>query len=343
MNKNIEKITKNACENKLIIFIFVVTGVFLGVFFTHFEFDLNVEIKNWVDTATYFNNVLSPCYLLISVYLIYKTWKSNEKEFKELRDQNKEFKEKDELKDLYQSTLPLLQSAIEQFKNNTGKIYVCSVNHLINKQNSIAVYDVDLGKMKEGCDRFITYQYDKSYENKCNIDLPIEFFQKCSLLKNNTMESDLMSRVEPYIERCQLDFFEFCKKRFGNFREDFKTCDHILYQSETINYAIDLADLLVKLTDAFPDDSNYKKQLHQYLYHTVGRYTWYTILTIVHQSYHSGPDIFRDHHDKMLEGVAKIIITQEHKALYNCLIPLKQNDYLRDKFRELRTQLGLPG
>jgi len=45
------------------------------IFYLRFDFKFEAPMKSWVDTATYFNNLLSPIFLLITILLLYLTWK----------------------------------------------------------------------------------------------------------------------------------------------------------------------------------------------------------------------------------------------------------------------------
>ncbi|WP_335991100.1 hypothetical protein [Pseudoalteromonas sp. CH_XMU1449-3] len=44
-------------------------------FYLRFDFHFDAPLKNWIDTATYFNNLLSPIFLFITIFLLYLTWK----------------------------------------------------------------------------------------------------------------------------------------------------------------------------------------------------------------------------------------------------------------------------
>jgi len=63
----------------LIIVIFSLTLVIVGIFFDRFNFNLNTPLKNWVDTAVYINNILSPILLSATVLLLYWTWKDTKR------------------------------------------------------------------------------------------------------------------------------------------------------------------------------------------------------------------------------------------------------------------------
>jgi len=72
-----KKIKKFPSEHGLhsVIFAVIASSVFIYEFFDHFQFNLRTPIKNWVDTATYFNNILSPILFFASILLLYRTWK----------------------------------------------------------------------------------------------------------------------------------------------------------------------------------------------------------------------------------------------------------------------------
>jgi len=48
-------------------------------FFRRFSFNNNAPIENWITTATYLNNAISPILLFASVLLLYRTWSDSKK------------------------------------------------------------------------------------------------------------------------------------------------------------------------------------------------------------------------------------------------------------------------
>lgn len=68
----------------------------LGLFYLRFGFDFSAKITDWVDTATYFNNLLSPIFLFITILLLYWTWRDTkvalEIQSKELALQRRELR-----------------------------------------------------------------------------------------------------------------------------------------------------------------------------------------------------------------------------------------------------------
>jgi hypothetical protein len=68
----------------------------LGLFYFRFGFDFSAKITEWVNTATYFNNLLSPIFLFITILLLYWTWRDTKEaleiQSKELALQRRELK-----------------------------------------------------------------------------------------------------------------------------------------------------------------------------------------------------------------------------------------------------------
>lgn len=53
----------------------VASLISLVIFYCRFGFNINAPIQSWIDGATYFNNLLSPIFLFITILLLYWTWK----------------------------------------------------------------------------------------------------------------------------------------------------------------------------------------------------------------------------------------------------------------------------
>ena len=68
----------------------------LGLFFYRFGYDFSAQIDSWIKTATYFNNLLSPIFLFITILLLYWTWRDTKEaleiQSKELSLQRRELK-----------------------------------------------------------------------------------------------------------------------------------------------------------------------------------------------------------------------------------------------------------
>ena len=66
--------------------LFILLGLLIAGVFTHFSSFFNYEpsstdLVGWMNTAIYFNNVFTPVFLLISVVLLYWTWKDTRNGF----------------------------------------------------------------------------------------------------------------------------------------------------------------------------------------------------------------------------------------------------------------------
>ncbi|HEA14940.1 MAG TPA: hypothetical protein ENH88_00510 [Pseudoalteromonas prydzensis] len=75
--------SKKGITKILCIYIFFLLLIFIVVaylFFDRFSFDLNSPIENWVNTANYFNSILTPFLLAITSVLIFLTWSTSKKE-----------------------------------------------------------------------------------------------------------------------------------------------------------------------------------------------------------------------------------------------------------------------
>lgn len=68
----------------------------LGLYLYRFGFDFSAQINDWINAATYFNNLLSPIFLFITILLLYWTWRDTKEaleiQSKELSLQRRELK-----------------------------------------------------------------------------------------------------------------------------------------------------------------------------------------------------------------------------------------------------------
>lgn len=93
--------------------------IIIGLYITTFGIDLinNKNISNWVNTATYLNNMLQPILLITSIFLLYKTWQTSKKELSETRTLMKT--QTDVL--LFEKVKDTLPMFIESLQNNNVK------------------------------------------------------------------------------------------------------------------------------------------------------------------------------------------------------------------------------
>lgn len=71
----LNKKNKNYSVIIAVIIATLVSVISLLIFLYRFGFDFNAPIQSWIDVATYFNNLLSPIFLFITILLLYWTWK----------------------------------------------------------------------------------------------------------------------------------------------------------------------------------------------------------------------------------------------------------------------------
>lgn len=63
-----------------IILLSALAAAFLLIFFYRFGFNYYAPLKSWIDSATFFNNALTPILLGVTSILIYATWSTSKKE-----------------------------------------------------------------------------------------------------------------------------------------------------------------------------------------------------------------------------------------------------------------------
>ncbi|MEM5552409.1 hypothetical protein WNY63_16915 [Pseudoalteromonas neustonica] len=71
----LNKKNKNYSAIIAVIVATLVSVISLLIFLYRFGFNFNAPIKSWIDGATYFNNLLSPIFIFITILLLYWTWK----------------------------------------------------------------------------------------------------------------------------------------------------------------------------------------------------------------------------------------------------------------------------
>ncbi|KZY60864.1 hypothetical protein A3733_24520 [Pseudoalteromonas shioyasakiensis] len=122
--------------------VLIIAGIFIH-FSVYFEYLPNtVTLDGWVKTASYFNNVLSPILLTISITLIYLTWATSRREFQDtkhlltaqnsdLKAQIKEQEFKNEF-DIFSNRMRSLASRINIPVNDQIKsfAYMSLITHL---------------------------------------------------------------------------------------------------------------------------------------------------------------------------------------------------------------------
>lgn len=81
---------KERNNNKLIWFyvisLIVIFCIVVFAYFIRFSFNFNTPIESWVNTASYFNGILTPPLLAITSILIFLTWQTSKKELEETKE-----------------------------------------------------------------------------------------------------------------------------------------------------------------------------------------------------------------------------------------------------------------
>lgn len=63
----------------------VLFGIVFFIYIKRFDISLDAPMENWVDTASYFNGILTPPLLAITSILIFLTWQTSKKELQETK------------------------------------------------------------------------------------------------------------------------------------------------------------------------------------------------------------------------------------------------------------------
>ncbi|WP_335991098.1 hypothetical protein [Pseudoalteromonas sp. CH_XMU1449-3] len=122
---------------------------FCGFFFSNFNFNPDTPIENWVNTASYFNGVLTPPLLAITSILIFLTWQTSKAELSQTRDSLKE--------QLNLQNFSTLQELISQLMNSLKELDLETISiHMVG--NNITVHKSDKKNPIEG----INYKGEKS-------------------------------------------------------------------------------------------------------------------------------------------------------------------------------------
>ncbi|MBS3796670.1 hypothetical protein [Pseudoalteromonas sp. BDTF-M6] len=107
----------------------------LVVFLLYFDINPSLPMSDWVNTAVYFNNILSPVFLLITIFLVYFTYRDNKAELQgtrqliknQIEHANYESARKqvllivDELSKDINTTIPLGPAFRQQIVNNIDR------------------------------------------------------------------------------------------------------------------------------------------------------------------------------------------------------------------------------
>lgn len=124
------------------------------IFINRFSFDPDAPMKDWVDTATYFNNAFSPLLLFVSLLLLYRTWKDSKIA---LELQREELNKNSELFER--------QVSSQELKDNL-EIFSRRITN-IDKKFSSFLSDKDIGNvLPDVLNLLIAHEYLEKYYNQ---------------------------------------------------------------------------------------------------------------------------------------------------------------------------------
>ncbi|MBB1419806.1 hypothetical protein H5187_21430 [Pseudoalteromonas sp. SG44-1] len=121
-----------------VIFSFLLIVIsFVVHFYLRFGWSYESNLDTWVKTASYFNNILSPVLVTVTIILLFMTWKDNKSELKQIREQNEVFNRQNENhqknqdnQSLYLAILPQITKSIEDVSKDSHCALVCNIYKL---------------------------------------------------------------------------------------------------------------------------------------------------------------------------------------------------------------------
>lgn len=198
-----------------LIFVVFVMIVFTGVFFSYFDINLNTELKTWVETVTYFNNLFSPILLFITTLLIFMTWWVNKVELARLYEQNKKHqeelsyqyndqKENDYSRATFSAISPKIDTAIKEVYKEENATEICLARGLYTESNGVVLLEratcqtiEDIkDEMRYRAKRFISngLKYDVDIHYDRNVFVPVCDLEKELINKLYEMARKVLNR-----------------------------------------------------------------------------------------------------------------------------------------------------
>lgn len=86
IKKAADRIRHFCVEESILSVLFTIVLITLVVYLFRFGVGLDGSHDDWMDTVTYFNNLLTPILLTITAILVNNTWKTSKKELKDTKD-----------------------------------------------------------------------------------------------------------------------------------------------------------------------------------------------------------------------------------------------------------------
>lgn len=162
IKKNKRKLVFFIKKNKILFASILAFGVYVLNFEMNFGIDLfNENLKDWVDAAVLFNNIFNTPIILLTLIVIFNTWKTTKSELQESQNQ-------------LAAQLKIQQ---QSFQLNLFRERVASFNEMCNQQISEVNIDAALGDM----DRFFVENrtdlkklFDEYCFKKAGMTIPLD-------------------------------------------------------------------------------------------------------------------------------------------------------------------------
>lgn len=288
------KVKKIFCKQQGLITVIIAaitSGAFISTYLYHFQLDLNTPLKNWVDTATYFNNALSPILFFSSILLLYLTWKDTKEALmtqkKELELQrenferqikNQELKDKleifsrrvRELSDKFTSKKVIDLVADLEFSRRMSELTLNSIDDDIisifreNESSSTSIQEA----VKEYDKNKFSALFTRSYCYVSSITLELvfsEFFYEIGDDKDFYDMLELSKEMPDYFVKyiiayalissektiVEIRAFNSLLRQINQLEKETKT---LFVDELLLNFKYELAQALIKINKDIPDD-----------------------------------------------------------------------------------------
>ncbi|KID56845.1 hypothetical protein JF50_13180 [Pseudoalteromonas luteoviolacea] len=175
-----------------LIYLLTLASIFFGaltVYFYRFDLDLDAPHKSWVDTATYFNNLLTPPLLAITSFLIFLTWQTSKSELHETKEQLKNQQKLDTAKFQYELLLKKLMELKHYCAQNASKSYAEIVAMQVDRK--LAYIPEHVGKLLN------LVKGSKDFKSGTSASIPM------TIVDNKSLERDLIDISNYIIYRVQ--------------------------------------------------------------------------------------------------------------------------------------------
>lgn len=335
-------------ECLIIILVFVITLSSLIIFFSHFSFNLNTKIQNWIDTVTYFNNLLSPLFMIISTILIFVTYRENKNEIERQKKINEQTNNENNERALFSFNFPIIKEMIDNIHKNDLKINILDIRNYMNyeshqeKRKILITYKNKVSLKKEILSWLNSRENKhvrKTYNNNENIELPLskEYDDFSHLEKEDDLNISDMNfntlfkldeKIDSYLDSSYFTFKEYCNYKYLKFENTFSN-SYLHYDHSICEYFNEI-DSILSLSKMLSSKYNEKKILSSYIYKNLGRYEIYTYLDYTYEyAYVSENEEFRDYFKERFDEMATILLMNESEVLYGHRLHTNKGEILK--------------